>query len=197
MSHSDTACLQGINGGTARDLAERGYSPWGHLDPSKPQSNITFAQTLARDRPDIVAVQIGINDFMHVDPFASNASEYYNVLLHEIVGVVRQMLPGSALYLASISVDGEEVNNSNHKLIAPYAQAALAVGQATGVPVVDLWTRYIEYETANNCLNVHGGLLTGAGVHPYTPQGKAMLANAHAEGILRALNASFVTPNSV
>lgn len=50
-----------------------------------------------------------------------------------------------------------------------------------------LWSRY---EAANNCLHIHGGLLTGAGARPYTPQGKAMLANAHAEGIMRALNAS-------
>ena len=58
------------------------------------------------------------------------------------------------------------------------------------MPVVDLWSRYLAYEMENNCLDVHGGLLTGAGVHPYTPQGKVMLANAHAEGIMRALNAS-------
>jgi hypothetical protein len=29
--------------------------------------------------------------------------------------------------------------------------------------------------------------LTGAGVHPYTPQGKMMLANAHSQGIIAAL----------
>ena len=65
---------QGINGGTAGDLERRGFSPWGHLDPSQKQTNVTFAETLLRDKPQIVGIQIGINDFMHVDPFASNAS---------------------------------------------------------------------------------------------------------------------------
>ena len=57
-----------------------------------------------------------------------------------------------------------------------------------GVPCVDLLSRYIAYETANNCMNAHGGLLTGSGVHPYTPQGQMMLANAHADGIIQALS---------
>ena len=48
-------------------------------------------------------------------------------------------------------------------------------------------TRYIKYEVQNNCMDSHGGVLTGAGVHPYTPQGQMMLANAHAEGCVAAL----------
>ena len=65
---------QGINGGTAGDLEHRGFSPWGHLNPMRPQSNISFEETLLQDKPQVVGVQIGINDFMHVDPYASNAS---------------------------------------------------------------------------------------------------------------------------
>ena len=33
---------QGVNGGTLHDLI-LGYSPWGHLDPGRAQTNITFA----------------------------------------------------------------------------------------------------------------------------------------------------------
>ena len=65
-----------------------------------------------------------------------------------------------------------------------------AVAQHENVPCIDLITRYIAYEKENNCLNVHGGVLTGAGVHPYTPQGQMMLANAHSEGIIAALKPS-------
>ena len=50
----------------------------GHLDPAHKQTNITFAETLLRDKPQIVGIQIGINDFMHVDPYASNASAIGN-----------------------------------------------------------------------------------------------------------------------
>ena len=65
-----------------------------------------------------------------------------------------------------------------------------SVAKEEGVPCIDLITRYIAYEQQNNCLDVHGGVLTGAGVHPYTPQGQMMLANAHSEGIIAALKPS-------
>jgi len=36
---------QGVNGGTIKDLV-KGYSPWGHLNPNLPPSNITYVGTL-------------------------------------------------------------------------------------------------------------------------------------------------------
>jgi hypothetical protein len=95
----------------------------------------------------------------------SNASAYHEVLVNQIIAIVRSTLPKARLYLATISVDGEEVNNINHPRIDEYAVAMATAGNATNVPVVDLRHRYLAYETANNCMNAHGGLLTGAGVH--------------------------------
>ena len=46
----------------------------GHLDPHKPQSNITFAQTIARDKPDIIGIQIGENDVMQQPSRGENVS---------------------------------------------------------------------------------------------------------------------------
>lgn len=66
---SVTVVNQGVNGGTVKDLVV-GYSPWGHLDPSFPRTNITFNETLwggsPNGRPDIAGVQIGINDVWQV-----------------------------------------------------------------------------------------------------------------------------------
>lgn len=114
---------QGINGGTAGDLERRGFSPWGHLDPSRKQTNITFAETLARDKPHVVGIQIGINDFMHFDPFASNASTIGTVYA-SIIATVRKTVPSAKLYMASISVDGEEIDNKNHADIEQYVCAS-------------------------------------------------------------------------
>jgi hypothetical protein len=75
-------------------------------------------------------------------------------------------------------------------LIVVDAEAMKSVAKEEGVPCIDLITRYIAYEQQNNCLDVHGGVLTGAGVHPYTPQGQMMLANAHSEGIIATLKSS-------
>ena len=175
---------QGINGGTVTDLVA-GWSPWGHLDPHSAQSNITFAQTIARDKPDIVGIQIGENDVMQQPSRGENVSLYTSVLREQIVKVAQAS--GAKVYLATISAIGEEVNNTNHAKIITYAEAMKAVGKELNVPVVDLISRYIKYEVQNNCMDSHGGVLTGAGVHPYTPQGQMMLANAHAEGCVAAL----------
>lgn len=69
---------QGVNGGTVTDLV-RGWSPWGHLDPHVPQTNITFAQTISRDKPDIVAIQIGVNDVWQQPSRGENTSVYSQV----------------------------------------------------------------------------------------------------------------------
>ena len=69
---------QGVNGGTVTDLV-RGWSPWGHLDPHEPQSNITFAQTIARDKPDVVAIEIGVNDVWQQPARGENSSVYAQV----------------------------------------------------------------------------------------------------------------------
>jgi hypothetical protein len=46
----------------------------GHLDPHEPQSNISFAATIARDKPDIIAIQIGENDVMQQPSRGENVS---------------------------------------------------------------------------------------------------------------------------
>lgn len=128
---------QGVDGGTVKDLgtsllrdslsafpdrvtclpphAVRGYSPWGHLDPFVPQTNITFAQTLARDHPDVVGVQIGINDVWQAGPGCgdrcSNVSEFVRVLAQDIIAPARAL--GARVYLASVSTIGEKANGSN------------------------------------------------------------------------------------
>lgn len=175
---------QGVNGGTVTDLV-RGWSPWGHLDPHGKQTNITFAEVIARDKPDYVAVQIGVNDVWQQPARGENVSVYSDVLQNQIVKVAKAA--GAKVYLCTISVIGEEINATNHAMIQTYADAAKAVAQAENVPVIDLFQLDLAYETANNCLNTHGGVLTGAGVHPYTPQGKMLLANAHAQGLIAAL----------
>lgn len=136
---------QGCNGGTVTDLV-RGYGPWGHLDPHQPQTNITFEQTVARDKPDIVAVQIGVNDVWQQPKRGENVSVYANVLQNQIVKVAKQL--GAAVYLVSISEIGEKTdisingrNPGKHDEIQAYVDAAVAVGKAEDVYVVDVFAK--------------------------------------------------------
>lgn len=178
---------QGINGGTVTDLVSGYHAPWGHLDPHKPLSNITFAETLQRDKPDVVAIQIGVNDiWQKPSPRCSNVSVYADVLQHQLVQVAKAA--GAKVYLMSVSVIGEDYNNSNHPEILRFVEAQQAVGKAEGIPVIDKFSRDVAYDTEYNCLNMKGNVLNGgSGVHPENPPGATLLANAHAEGLLAAL----------
>ena len=55
----------------------------------------------------------------------------------------------------------------------------------------DLLDKNLAYERSNNCLNLHGGVLTGAGVHPYTQQGAMLLASMERRNITRRLLQSY------
>lgn len=92
-----------------------GYSPWGHLDPFEAQTNITFAQTIDRDHPDVVGVQIGINDVWQAGPSCgdrcSNVSEFVSVLASSIIAPARAA--GARVYLASVSTIGEKAHGTN------------------------------------------------------------------------------------
>ena len=184
-----TLINQGVNGGTVTDLV-KGYSPWGHLDPHQKQTNITFAETVARDKPSIVAIQIGVNDVWQQPHRGENVTTYADVLQHQIVQVAKQY--GAKVYLMSISIIGEKTDlpgpsGTNHTYLQTYLAAQQAVGRAEDVPVIDVLSRDIAYDEQNNCLDLNGDVLNGgSGVHPYPQQGAILLANAHAEGIIAA-----------
>jgi len=99
---------QGVNGGTVKDLL-LGYSPWGHLNPDRPAANTTFLQTLDEDKPNIVVLQIGINDVWQAGPDCgnrcSNVTEFVRVIREEIYAPVKAR--GARLVLASVSTIGE------------------------------------------------------------------------------------------
>ena len=112
----------------------------------------------------------------------------YGKDLDSILKAIKATLPEAAVYMCTISVDGEEVDAKNHAAITAYVAEMKAAGVRNGgIPVIDLLAEDLTYLAANNCLNKHGGVLTGAGIHPYTKQGAMLLANAHADGLTQAL----------
>eukprot|EP01052_Picozoa_sp_SAG31_P003583 SAG31_NODE_140_length_22731_cov_10.941410_7_plen_210_part_00 len=143
---------QGINGGTAGDVLRRGSSPWGHLDPFKKPSNISFVDTLRRDEPDVVGLQIGINDYMQHRQDELNTTAY-GADLDQLIAVIQQTLPKVELYMCTISVDGEEIDNKNHQQIRAWAAEMEAVGKRNGnIPVINLFELDLEYLIDNNCV---------------------------------------------
>ena len=187
---------QGVNGGTVKDVV-LGYSPWGHLNPSRPLMNTTFVQTLDEDKPNIVVLQIGINDVWQAGPNCkdrcSNVTEFVRVIREEIASPV--FARGALLVLASVSTIGEApggVNPLDANLDA-FAAAQEALAAELKVPFVALRMVDELYETTNNCRALHDGILTYDGVHP-SSRGAANLANMHAGGLAAALRAGGAPP---
>ena len=184
---------QGVNGGTLHDLIV-GYSPWGHLDPGKPETNITFEETLDRDTPDYVVVQIGINDVWQAGPSCgtrcSNVTAFPALFKAAIAAPVSsRKIP---LILASVSTIGERRDGGNEldATLDAFAKMQAALAADLQVPFVALRDVDESYEAANNCLDLTQGLLTYDGVHPISPRGAANLANLHAGGLLAAMTLS-------
>ena len=181
---------QGVNGGTLHDLI-LGYSPWGHLDPSRPQSNISFDETLVRDAPDYVVVQIGINDVWQAGPGCgvrcSNASAFAALFARGIAAPVAAR--GAQLVVASVSTIGEARDGGNalDAQLDAFAAMQSALAASLGAPFVALRAADEAYEADNNCRNLTHGLLTYDGVHPSQPRGAVNLANLHAGGLLAAM----------
>ncbi len=178
-----TLVNEGVNGGTTSDLV-LGFSPWGALVPNR-----TFADVVALLQPTVVAFQIGINDVLQQPCGArcSNTSEFARILRTELIDVARAV--GAAVYVTSVTVIGEAppFSSPTDLLLDSFARAAMLVAAEAGVPFVDLRDAYKDYDLSENCMHLHDGLLTYDGVHPTSPDGATMLANAHAGGILAAL----------
>ena len=181
---------QGVNGGTLHDLI-LGYSPWGHLNPGLPQTNISFAQTLDADAPDYVVVQIGINDVWQAGPACgvrcSNVTAFPALFASGIAAPVAARK--AQLVIASVSTIGEARDGGNalDAELDAFAAMQRSLAAQLGVPFVALRDADEAYEQANNCRNLAHGLLTYDGVHPQSPRGAGNLANLHAGGLLAAL----------
>ena len=186
---------QGVNGGTIKDLVI-GFSPWGHLNPFLPQSNISFAETLDQDLPDIVHIQIGINDILQANSACgdrcSNVSEYVRVFLEEIATPLEER--NITYVIVSVSTIGELPDglNLNDEDLDAFATAQRDLASKLDVPFVNLRLVDELYESLNNCLPLTSGLLTYDGIHPLEPRGSINLANLHSKGLLQA----FVKSNS-
>ena len=178
-----TLVNEGVNGGTTTDLVA-GFSPWGSLVP-----NATFARVVDMLKADVVAIQIGINDILQLPCGArcSNVSAFMAVLRTQLIDVA--LATGAAVYVASVSVIGESppFDSETDGELDAFARAAALVAAEAGVPFVDLRDAYKQYDLAENCMLLHEGLLTYDGVHPTQPDGATLLANAHAGGIIAAL----------
>ena len=100
--------------------------------------------------------------------------------------------------LASVSTIGEAPGGANplDATLDAFSAAAAGLAAELGVPFVPLRATDEAYETANNCLALHSGVLTVDGVHP-NDRGAMNLANMHASGLLAALSNASAQPKPI
>lgn len=176
---------RGINGGGV--LSVRDGTPKAAWPGDSAQAG--FADCLARDRPDIAVVFIGINDVW----WRKTAPEVFEGALRDLVDAA--VKNGTEPVLATLSVRGELPTGANpdDARIEEFADITRRVAAAMNVTLVDLRRAYLAYLQNHNVrLRVDGtlqhealGILTYDGVHP-NGAGVELLADLVADGLFRA-----------
>jgi poly(3-hydroxybutyrate) depolymerase/lysophospholipase L1-like esterase len=182
---------RGINGGGVRDLRDgsKRHARRGR-DGDVPQAG--FAEVLARDRPHVVAIFIGINDVN----WKGTTNVQFGEALSELAAASRKAQV--ALVIATPFLDGElpDGENEDDARIEEIAEITRGVARRTGSVLVDLRHAAIAWLRNHNAeLRLDGtfghrpsGLLTYDKIHP-SDRGNELIANHLAAGIARALKA--------
>jgi len=167
---------RGINGGTVKDIRDGGTV----LNANY----LSFKEALAKDKPSVIAIQIGINDvWFPTSNHSSPLPVFKEILQNDLIKVA--LASGIKVYLGTVTMIGEKRDGEDphDATLDAFAQGQLEVGSATGVPVLNLRKAYLDYDALYNTDDVYSGILTYDGVHP-TGYGTLLLANHHAMGLL-------------
>jgi lysophospholipase L1-like esterase len=170
----------GLNGGRVPTLLA-GKSPWGTLGG-------TMAELLAKERPDVACVWVGVNDVWHGPKGTS--PEDFEAGLRKAVALCESA--GARVVLATLAVLKETGAKLNPKC-DQYAAITRTVAAETGATLVDLRAAFVAYlrnegveRAADGSLRVRGKLLTYDGVHA-NAKGSEVVADLMAQGIVEAL----------
>ncbi|MDP6360746.1 MAG: GDSL-type esterase/lipase family protein, partial [Planctomycetota bacterium] len=174
---------RGLNGGEIEHLRDGGKM---YGDSQEP-----FDAVLAKDRPTVVVIYIGFNDFRSRP---GTTVEDFDAIMRDLVS--RSRKAGAKVVLATISVFGEKPDgrSRNDRKIDQYAEATRQVASDTGSPLVDLRKVYLAYLRNNNfelqpdgtLKFPHNRILTYDSIHP-NRAGNELLADHIANGIAEAL----------
>jgi len=178
-----TILQHGLNGGRVPTVLE-GKSPWGKLGG-------TMQELLARDKPVVVVIYLGINDVWHGEK--GTTAEDFRAGLEKMIDLAGAV--PAKVVLATPTTIGEKPDGSNphDKRLDEYSQITRDVAKARGCTLVDLRKAFLDYLGQHNPKDEKGqhkrsGILTYDGVH-MLPAGNNLLADHISRGIVRALKA--------
>lgn len=172
----------GLNGGRVPTLLE-GQSPWGKLGG-------TMAELLAKEKPDVVVLFVGVNDVWH--GAKGTTPEDFAAGLKKIAALCRES--GARMVVATPAVIGEKPDGGNEhdQKLDQYAAIALKTAAEAKAAPVDLRKAFIDYLKANNTAKdakgqyPRQGILTYDGVH-LSAKGNDLVADHISQGICEAL----------
>ena len=174
---------RGLNGGEIEHLRDGGKM---YGDSQEP-----FDAVLAKDKPAVVVIYIGFNDFRNRP---GTTLEDFDAIMRDLVS--RSRKAGAKVVLATISVFGEKPDgrSRNDKKIDQYAEVTRQVASDTGSTLVDLRKVYLAYLRNHNfelqsdgtLKFPHNRILTYDSIHP-NRAGNELLADHIANGIAEAL----------
>lgn len=160
-----------INGGVAADM-------------------VTDLQARLKDvfanHPDVVFIQIGVNDAWRTDWGGGLKPEVYEAGLRDIITQLQQQ--GIIVVLATPTLNGELLNGGNKydKSLDDYAAISRKVAGDLHVVICDVRTVFVEYLKGHNPDGKDSGILTTDGRH-LSVAGNALLAQEAAKSLLAAM----------
>ncbi len=174
-----TLLRNGVDGARSRDLL---------ADPSaKVAPTQTLAQFLAKDRPSIISIMIGINDVWHADE-RTNIGEY-EANLRELVRIAKS--EQCCVVLCTPTIIGELPKNANRfdSALDSYAAVVRTVARETGCELCDTHQAFVDRLAEQGQVSRESGLLTYDGVH-MLPRGNELIASTLGDALARAARSS-------
>ncbi len=140
------------------------------------------------NHPDVVFIQIGVNDAWRTDWGGGLAPALYEAGLRDIISKLQQQ--GAVVVLATPTLNGELLNGGNKydKSLDDYAAISRKVAGDLHAGICDLRTVFLEYLKGHNPDGKDSGILTTDGRH-LSDAGNALLAQEAVKGLLATLTA--------
>ena len=142
-----------------------------------------FERDVLNVKPNIVFIQIGINDAWRTDWGGGTKIDRYEAGLRDMIG--KMLAKGIYVILATPSLNGELAGGANAQdiTIDEYAEISRKIARDLKIGLCDLRTTMTAYVKLNNPDNNESGILTTDGIH-LNDKGNELLAVEAAKTIV-------------
>lgn len=136
-------------------------------------------------KPDIVAIWVGVNDVWHKSSFGTGTDLNKFELIYSDI-VARLQAEGIIVYMCTPACIGEKTDHSNPQDgdLNEYSKSIRRIASEKQAGLIDFRKSFTQYNLIHNPENQPKGILTNDGVH-LLPSGNMMVANMMWDSIIK------------